>query len=155
MTPENTYKLQSIKKIRLVSLQLMQDLSLEQLNQVPQGFNNNILWNAAHLIAAQQGVCYMRAGLPTMISTEFYTAYKPGTMPTTSLVQEEVDDIKSLLLTTIDQFEADLDNNMFGNYMSWTTRYGVTLSSIDDAIDFLPFHEGMHVGYMMALKRLV
>jgi len=155
MTAENTYKLQSLKKIRLVSLQLMQDLSIEQLNHIPQGFNNNILWNAAHLIAAQQGVCYMRAGLPTMISTDFYNAYKPGTKPTAPLGQEEINYIKELLLTSIDQFEADLDKKVFSNYTSWTTRYGVTLNSIDDAVDFLPFHEGMHIGYMMALKRLV
>ena len=154
MDSNYTYKLQSLRKIRLLSLQIMQDLSLRQLNAVPAGFNNNIIWNAGHLIAAQQGVCYMRAGLPAMISDDFYAAYKPGSKPLSEHSQDEVDLIKELLLTSIDKFEADLDSDIFGNYMPWTTRYGVDLSSISDAVTFLPFHEGMHLGYMMALRRL-
>ncbi|RZL97981.1 MAG: DinB family protein [Pedobacter sp.] len=154
MNSAYTYKIQSLKKIRSLSLQIMQDLTLEQLNYVPSGINNNIIWNAGHLIAAQQGVCYMRAGLPTMISTDFYSAYKPGTKPEAPLGEEEVKYIKEMLLTSIDRFETDLEKNLFGNYMPWTTRYGVELRNIDEAVDFLPFHEGMHLGYMLALRRL-
>ena len=154
MSTAYIYKIQSLKKIRSLSLQIMQDLSLEQLNYVPSGINNNIIWNAGHLIAAQQGICYMRAGLPTMITDDFYSAYKPGTKPATTLGEEEVSYIKKLLLTSIDQFEADLEKDLFGNYMPWTTRFGMDLRNIDDAVDFLPFHEGMHLGYMMALRRL-
>lgn len=154
MSTDYIYKIASLKKTRALSLQIMQDLTLEQLNYVPPGINNNIIWNAGHLIAAQQGVCYMRAGLPAMISTDFYTAYKPGSKPEAALAAEEVGYIKELLLTSIDQFEADLEKDLFGNYMPWTTRYGVELRNIDEAVDFLPFHEGMHLGYMMALRRL-
>lgn len=154
MNPAYISKIQFLKKIRSLSLQVMQDLSLEQLNHVPPGINNNIIWNAGHLIAAQQGICYMRAGLPTMISTDFYSAYKPGTKPEAALGEEEVAYIKDLLLTSIDQFEADLEKDLFGNYMPWTTRYGMELRNIDEAADFLPFHEGTHLGYMMALRRL-
>jgi len=36
-----------------------------------------------------------------------------------------------------------------------TTRYGVTLSNIEEAIRFVPFHDGLHTGCIMALKRTV
>jgi hypothetical protein len=39
-------------------------LTTEELNQIPRGLNNNIIWNLAHLISGQQGIFYARAGLP-------------------------------------------------------------------------------------------
>ena len=28
--------------------------SLEQLNKVPEGYNNNLIWNIAHIVVVQQ-----------------------------------------------------------------------------------------------------
>jgi hypothetical protein len=39
------------------------------------------------------------------------------------------------------------------DYNAWTTPCGVALHSIDKALQFLLFHEGMHCGYIMTLKR--
>lgn len=148
-------QIESIKATRNSLLNLISDLSVEELNEIPSGFNNNIIWNIAHLVASQQGVCYKRAGLGLLIDDVFFMAYKPGTKPEHFVDTKQIDVIKGLLLTTIDQFETDLKNNVFINYPSWVTRYGVELKSIDDAIIFLPFHEGLHFGYIMALKRVL
>jgi len=32
--------------------------SLEQLNKIPEGFNNNLIWNIAHCVVTQQLLCY-------------------------------------------------------------------------------------------------
>jgi hypothetical protein len=143
-----------IRKPREMILNMVKDLSLEQLNHVPQGFNNNIIWNLAHMISAQQGICYTRAGLPIVTEDRFYNPYRPDTKPTTFVGAEDVATIKALFLTTLGQLEADLSNNLFTTYPAWTTRYGVEIDSIEKAIQFLPFHEGLHFGYMMALKRV-
>ncbi|MDF2433683.1 MAG: hypothetical protein JWP44_3314 [Mucilaginibacter sp.] len=144
-----------IKKPRIHSINLIKDLSIEQLNNIPAGFNNNIIWNIAHTIAAQQGVCYKRAGLDIRVDEDFFQRYKPDTKPTDFIDSAEVEKISELLLTTIDQLETDYNNELFSNYTSWTTRYGVEINNIDKAINFLPFHEGLHFGYVMALKRAV
>jgi hypothetical protein len=52
-----------IKKTRTSLLNMISGLSLEQINKVPEGFNNNIIWNLGHLVSAQQGICYSRSGL--------------------------------------------------------------------------------------------
>ena len=62
-----TKQIEIIKKTRVSLLELVKDLSTEQLNKIPDGFNNNIIWNLAHMIAAQQGVCYVRAGLAPVV----------------------------------------------------------------------------------------
>ncbi len=148
-------QIESLKATRGFLLRLIADLSVEDLNKIPHGFNNNIIWNLAHLIASQQGVCYKRAGLNLTIEESFFTAYKPDTKPESFVEHREVERVKELLVSTIDGFEADLKKGLFRDYPSWTTRYGVELNTINDALTFLPFHEGFHLGYIMALKRVV
>ena len=148
-------QIETIRKTRSFLLEQIKNLSNEQLNQVAGGFNNNIIWNLGHMIAAQQGMCYKRAGLPTMISEEFWEKYRTGSKPEGMVSDDEIEQIKDLLFTTLDKFENDYDNKIFGNYTAWLTRYGVELAGIDDALKFLPFHEGLHSGMIIAIKRLV
>jgi hypothetical protein len=148
-----TKSIEIIKKPRLALFELIKDLSIEQLNTVPPGFNNNIIWNMGHLVAAQQGVCYRRAGAEMIISEDYYNTYGPGSKPERFIGQAELDEIKEYFTSTLDQFVVDYNNNVFANYVAWTTRYGVDLNNIDDAFKFLPFHEGLHFGYVMAQKR--
>jgi hypothetical protein len=136
-------------------LTMVSEYSTEQLNKVPEGFNNNIIWNLGHVIAAQQGICYKRSGLDTVVSEAFFESYRPGTKPDKFIDAEEIANIKELLFSTLDQFEADTKKGIFVEYNPVVTRYGVELTSITEAMNFLPFHDGFHMGYVMALKRMV
>jgi len=150
-----TKQIEIIRKTRSFLLDHVKDLTTEQFNKIPEGFNNNIIWNLAHLIAAQQGVCYIKAGLAPRLDEDFINAFKSGTKPGNPLSEAEIENIKSLLFTTLDQLEDDYNSGVFGNYTAWTVRYGVEFTNIEDAITFLPFHEGLHSGFTTALKRLV
>jgi uncharacterized damage-inducible protein DinB len=150
-----TKQIEIIRKTRAFLLEHLKDLSTEQFNQIPEGFNNNIIWNLGHMIAAQQGICYIRAGLTHPVGEDFWNQFKPGTKPGKPLDAAEIENIKNLLFTTLDQLETDYNNHIFGGYIAWSTRYSVELANIDDAITFLPFHEGLHSGCITALKRLV
>jgi len=148
--------IETIRETRRSALECVKDLTIDQLNHIPNGFNNNIAWNLGHMVAAQQGVCYKRSGdTPMHITDEFFMAYKPGTKPERFIGQQEVDEIAQLMFTNLEQLSVDYQNNIFGPHPSWTTRYGVQISNLDEAINFLPFHEGLHFGYIMALKRVV
>lgn len=148
-------KVERIKKIRLFLIDVVSDLSVDQLNEVPSGFNNNIVWNLGHLIAAQQGVCYSRAGVKPVVDEKYIVLYKSGTKPEQYIDDNEAETIKKLLLSPLDLLETDYQNNVLDNYPLWATRYGVELSNIEDALQFLLFHEGLHLGSIIALKKLV
>lgn len=148
-------QIESIRKIRRFLLEFIKDLDIDQLNKIPPGFNNNIIWNIAHLIAGQQGVCYIRAGLKTWVEEDFFNAYKPGTKPLSRMDEEQVEKIKELFFSTLDILEQDYQKALWNSYPAWTTRYGLEVKSIDDAMDFLLVHEGLHLGYVMALKKVV
>lgn len=133
-------------------LDSIQDLSIEQLNTIPTGFNNNIIWNTGHLIAAQQGICYIRAGLPPVVDEQIITWFKNGSKPEQFFNDEQFADIKTLLSSSLQKLSEDVSTDHFANYPPWQTRYGVQVNSIEDAIAFLSFHEGLHMGYILALK---
>ncbi|WP_316805500.1 DinB family protein [Pedobacter nototheniae] len=147
--------IQQIKNTRKYILELVKDLSVEQLNKIPEGFNNNIIWNIAHLTAAQQNMCYVRSGLNIAVEDQHFTPFLSGTKPEKFITEPEINFIYEVLLNSMDSFETDYSNGIFVQFDPWSKRYGMKLNSIEDAINFIPFHEGMHIGYIMALKKLV
>jgi hypothetical protein len=148
-------QIENLKKVRAFLLESTKDLTTEQWNKIPAGFNNNIAWNVGHLIAAQQGICYKRANLTSHITDEFWEQFRSSSKPAGDLSADEIDNLKSLFLSTMDQLDADYANQIFGNYTAWATRYGVEITSIEDALKFLPFHEGLHSGTIGTMKKLV
>jgi hypothetical protein len=148
-------KFERYRKVRQLLLDTVSNLTTEQLNKIPIGFNNNIVWNMGHVIAAQQGICYRRAGKPLQIENDFFETFKPGTKPEKFFDSHEVYVIKSLALSTIDAFEKDYIQKQFEQYETWTTRFGAEITSIDVAAEFVFFHEGLHVGYVMAMKKVL
>jgi hypothetical protein len=144
-----------IKNTRIFILELVKDLSTEQLNKIPTGFNNNIIWNIAHLTAAQQNMCYIRSGLEITVEEKYFSPFLSGTKPERFIEQKEIASIFDALLNSMDRLATDYANGVFLKFDPWDKRYGMKLNSIEDAINFIPFHEGMHIGYIMALKKLV
>ena len=140
--------------IRRFFKKFLENTSLEDLNKIPQGFNNNIIWNIGHIVVTQQLLAYKLSGLPMLVSDELVGKYKKDSKPEGSITQEEVNDIKELLFTTIEKTKEDYNNKIFINFNEYTvSTTGNTLTNIDDALQFILFHEGMHLGYIMALSR--
>jgi len=144
-----------LKANRLIILKIIENLSLEQLNKIPDGFNNSIAWNVAHLPVIHQLLCYKLSGLKMAVSKEMVEKYQKGTAPKSDLTQEELEEVKKSYLSQVDKFKEDYKNNIFKAYDAYPTSANVTLFNISDAIEFNNFHEGIHLGYILALKRLV
>lgn len=143
------------KTIREILLKVLDNHSLEQLNKIPLGFSNNLIWNVGHCISSQQVLVYKLSGLPTMVSDALIAKYKKGTKPEGDVSQTEVDEIRELLFTTLHQTEKDFENKQFVNYNEYTTSLGFTLRNINDALDFNNYHEGIHTGIIMSIRKFV
>lgn len=143
------------KTIREILLKVLEGHSLEQLNKIPEGFKNNLIWNVAHCISSQQVLVYKLSGLPTLVSDEFIDKYKKGTKPEGDVSQAEADEIKALLIKTFEQTEEDYANNVFTHYTAYTTSMGFDLTNVQDALDFVNYHEGIHTGIIMGIRKHV
>jgi len=126
-----------------------------QLNLIPEGFNNNLIWNMGHIVITQQLLCYSLSGLTPIVDNDMLGRYRKGSKPEGDVSAEEIALIKDLLATSGGQMEADFAAGKFQNYKEYTTSYNVTLASAEDAIMFNNVHEGLHFGNILSMKKLV
>jgi hypothetical protein len=162
---ENDYFYQKLRKMkqtfeitrsnRDMLTQFLNGYSLEQLNKIPEGHSNNLIWNIGHIVVVQQMLVYKLSGLPMMIPDEMVSKYKKGSKPEQDVSQEEVDEIRSFLYETINRSEKDFENQTFSNYMEFTTMTGFTIKNATDALHFNNYHEALHVGIMMGIRKFI
>lgn len=143
------------KTSRNLYLEYFEKYTLEQLNKIPNGFNNNLIWNIGHVIVAQQALIYKGSSLDGYISEKLFELYKPGTKPTGQTTQLEIDELKELLMILIDQTILDFRNEKFHIFNERMTGTGFHLSSLTDAFEFNNYHEGLHLGCMMSIRKFV
>jgi len=134
---------------------LLESHSLEQLNKIPDGFSNNLIWNIGHVVVVQQMLTYKLSGLPMMISDEMVAKYMRGTKPEDLVTQGEVDQIRELLFATLEQTQKDFDAAIFKEYQEFTTMSGFTVKNAKDAMEFNNYHEGVHTGIMMRIRKFL
>ncbi len=144
-----------LKGNRLIILKAIEDLSIEQLNKIPDNFTNNIVWHMGHLVVIQQLLCYKLSGLPMAVDNDMIAEYQKGTAPKREINVEEFEKIKNQFLTLPDTFKEDYTHKIFVKYQPYVSSLKITLNTIDDAIVLNNFHEGIHLGYILALKKLV
>ena len=145
-----------IKKMRAGFINLMTPLSIEQLNHIPTGYNNNILWNFGHILVVQQALCYGLSGLPQNVDKALSEKYRKGTKPESFISAEEFEMLKTLSVSLLDTFEKDHKKKaIFKDLKPYMTSLGFEIDSIGTAIQFNTLHEGLHYGYALCLKRAV
>ncbi|MBB6462699.1 DinB family protein [Flammeovirga kamogawensis] len=140
---------------REIYQKFLEGYSLQQLNTIPEGFNNNLLWNIAHVIVVQQSLVYKLTGTPTYISDALIQKYTIGTKPDGKATQEEVDELKKLIISLGVKMEEDYETGKFKQLKEYTTKTGFTLKTVEDAITFNTYHEGIHLGILLMLKKFV
>lgn len=139
-------------KNRSIMASFLDSFSREKLNEVPAGFKNNLIWNIAHLVVTQQLLTYNFSGLPMLISDEIVKKYRKGSKTEGKVSQKEIDEIKRLLFSTLEKTKDDYKKGLFKNYNNYTVSTQSTLTNVEQAIEFNNFHEGIHLGYILAIK---
>ncbi len=136
-------------------LERVRNFSEAQLNHIPEGFNNNLIWHMGHLVVTQQLLCYRLSGLEANVSEDWINRYRKGTQPEGLVGSEEIEQIKALLRTSVAQMQEDYQSEHFREFKTYQTSYGVMLKNIEDALVFNNLHEGVHYGYVLAMAKLI
>lgn len=149
------FALDIILKNRKFLYSFLKEAPIDKLNKIPEGFNNNLIWNIFHVVVTQELLTYSFSGLPMIVSDEMVSKYKKGTKPETEVTQEEIEEMKKLVFSTYERLKEDYEKGTFKNYTPYTTSTGTTIKNIEEAISFNLFHEGIHLGYVLALNRVL
>ncbi len=144
-----------IRQTRRSLLQLVRPLSTEQLNAIPAGFNNNIIWNLGHLAVSTPALCYIRTGINKDIKIPFLKKYVKGSKPEEIVTVDEIEFMKEQLLSSIDQVEKGYNNKVFKTIQPYATEtYGLEMHTIEEVLTCSLAHDNYHFAYTAALKKL-
>ena len=140
-------------KNRQILYRILERTSKDDLLKIPAGFRNNIWWNIAHVLVTEQRLVYKMSGLDVQIAESLVEKFQKGTFPDGNATDDEIEQVKGLLISTVEKTQIDYDNGIFKNFKEYTTSARVTLRSVEDAIAFNVFHEGLHLGTILSLRK--
>ena len=142
---------------RKAFIQLIDGLSLAELNQIPDGFNNNIIWNFGHIVVSTQTLCYVRTGIwPDASTVKFVDNYKKGSKPSYFVEAAEVEALKEICISSIKQIEADYHKGVFQKINAYSTStFGALMEDIETVLVTSIGHDNLHMGYAQAQRRAI
>jgi len=144
-----------LKQTREFLFRMIAGLTDDQLLTIPPGFRNNILWNLGHTLVVQQQLTYGRSGLNLLFEDTLIERFRRGSSPAEWSDTPDISFIKEQVLACAERFIEDYRNKKFTTFSPYKTAVGPIISSVEEAIRFNLVHEGMHMGYIMAMRKLV
>ncbi len=155
LTPSVEFHLALTEKTRQRMLDLIAGLSPDQLRRIPPGFRNHLLWNLGHALVSQQLLCYEKCGQALRIPVYLPPLFRKGTHPGQWTGQVDADEIISWLRETPRLLRTDIDQGRLGEFAGYDTSMGLRLTNLSDTLTYSTWHEGQHLGIMLALRKLV
>ena len=146
-------QLQFFQWTRQNVLHLLKNLSEQKICRIPNGFNNNILWNAGHIHWVHQVLVYQLAGISPDFTDSFQAKYSSGNRPTDG-DSADLPLIMDLLDSGTKKTLEDYHAGKFEGYQSISSRYDhvkFTFTAWEDAFQYNNLHEATHYGFMKAL----
>lgn len=135
-------------------LKSLDGLSDEQWQKTPDGFKNNILWNAGHIAWAQAAFIYDMSGVESPISADYKTWFDNGSSPAGWETMPDIAEVKATLASLGKSIQADHEAGKFGERTPFDLG-GITINTFEDAMAFNTWHEGIHLGIIMQLRHFV
>lgn len=136
-------------------LKILEKRPYEELVKIPENFRNSIFWNIAHLLVTQQLLCYRLSGLDIRIEEDMVKKYGKGSIAIESVSESDIQYVKDHLVTAMKETEKDFNDGLFKDFKAYMTSTGIELKSIEDAISFSTYHDGIHLGIVLSLMKIV
>ncbi len=153
MNQDLSYSFEILQEGRKNFNKLISELTKSQLTQIPNGFSNHIMWNIAHVICTQQLLSYGLFEQKLDLSDQFIARYRKGSKPNEKYYEEDHKTVIHELDNGLLKLESNIESLRDFGAINYETSFGISLHSIDDVVKFLVMHEGIHLGYVMAMKK--
>ena len=140
---------------RSTLLKIMEKRSNEELVKIPENHRNSIFWNIAHLLVTQQLLYYKLSGLEIKIDEAMVNKYGKGSIATEDVEISDIQYVKDHLLKEMKETQNDYDKGLFKEFNAYMTSTGIELKTIEDVISFSAFHDGIHLGVVLSLMKIV
>lgn len=127
------------------------DLDESVLRAVAPGFRSNLAWTIGHLAVTPYLLIHGRGSVEAPIAADMIETFKKGTVPADGSDGYAISDLRSAMHDAVDAVESAAAS--ISAYEYYETSAGVPLASAAEALAFLAVHDGIHLGYTLALTR--
>lgn len=134
---------------------IIHKLSDEQLVIVPEGASNNVLWNLGHLTLSHAGLAYGPCGLESPVPENYGELFKSGTSPANWDEAPSVSEVQEQFKGVHERMKEDYRNGAFDGFKPRELMAGITLDNIEQALGFNLIHEGVHIGALISICKLM
>lgn len=134
-------------------IQLTANLTSEELNKIPEGYSNNLIWHLAHLLVTQKLLIYGLSGNELKLEDEFVSAYRKGSAPVGVVEEQDCNVIFDAFKTQYNQLEKDIEKGMFKSYKPYMTSFNYEINSLESAIAFNNVHYGLHISTILKIRK--
>ena len=128
------------------------DVTEEEAEFIPEGFQNNIRWNLGHIFTEQYSWIETLTKEPIAMPKQFSEWFGWGTSP--SHFVSKTPSLKEVRLLLKDQFSCMKET--YGDRLEEefppTEMWGMT--TIEQVLRWTTFHEGMHLQRILDIKKL-
>ncbi|MBW7454692.1 DinB family protein [Paenibacillus sepulcri] len=145
--------------VRGQTLKLMEGVTEETADRVPEGFRNTIRWNLGHIYVVLERFALQHMGLPQHLPEGFKEQFEYGTSPLNTPADANVPTLPELEALLKEQQERIRE--VLGDRLSekivppYTTSSGMTLETPQQFLSFNLYHEGMHLSVIKLYKSLL
>lgn len=134
---------------------MVKGLSVEQLNEIPEGYSNNIIWNVAHLVVTQKLLIYGLSNNELNLDDSFLETYRKGGKPNGVVGEDECKSIIMLFDYLYSELEQDLEVLDFSDFKVYPTSYNFEISNLEEAVTFNNLHFGLHFAFLLKLSKSI
>ncbi len=144
-----------LMQTRKLIVKAVENLPDEAYFKIPDGFDNNLAWNIGHIVVVQQLLHYGLTENELLIPKRFLLLYRTGTSPAGWKQQPDMGQLVAMLLPHAEKLQADFEAGNLANFKPYVTSTGISLATIEEAIAFNNFHEGLHAGAMLSIQNFL
>ena len=139
---------------RNLLLDRTKDLTLDQYNRIPLGFNNNIIWNMGHILVVSEDLLYENSPYQRPVHELVKSRFEKGSVPDEIVGEDDILLIRHSLQQTAQYYKICTGMDKPGNEIASVNHSGLTVISYE-AMRFLIFHEDMHCRRIAQLMEVV
>lgn len=132
----------------------LEGVTNDQMLSVPDGMGHNVLWNLGHVVHSLYSMTYKPCGLPMPIPDSYEKLFKGGTSPKDWEATPDVTEVMEHMQNSSKIVAGELSKGTFNGFTKLDLA-GTPLTSIEQVLGFHLYHEGIHLGMCMELKKLV
>ncbi len=138
-------------------MRVIEDVSDEMADVIPEGFRNNIRWQLGHIYFVNEAFAFYYNDLPMHGVKGFKEWFSNGTTPLDWVTEPpSMKELRDLLEGQQERIQSALTNRLEEETkQKFTTGSGFALETTGEFLNFNLYHEGMHVSVIKIYKSLI